>query len=473
MKNLKPFILGSLMIMTIAVTPLISLADNEKNESTEGGKVEQHTKIESRSEDKSHSIWGKLSNLFVKNKANITVATSATAPRISGITAPTVLKVNETGTWAIKASDPQNESLSYSVDWGDTASVSPTARMAPAFVQTSTFTHAYTNPGEYRITFTVSNSLGEKSTSSTTVHIVGTSVSTPVISNVIAQSRSPQHANITWTTDRKSTSNVWYSTTSPVVTTGNANVSRNGKTKNHKIAINNLQPNTTYYVVVGSENSAGKTMSSEISFKTKAQIDTSTPVITSVTGSQQVTAGDTATVTVNAYDPNNGTLSYSADWGDTTPSMLSRMFSFAPVFVQSSTFTHVYTAPGEYTATFTAENSAGLKSTSSLTITVKPRSPIDTTAPIMSNMSIQTGASTSTISWTTNEASSSKVFYSTTTPVDVTTATSVSNDALVTSHSLNITGLSANTLYHIIVVSSDGSSNKTMSSETSFTTTAL
>lgn len=476
MKNLKPFIASSLMLMTIMSMPLVSFADNnkDKGEKNRGVKIENRNEIESEKGDDSRSAWSKLTGFFGNKNVNTNLAVSTTIPNISGITAPTVLKVGETGTWSVKATDPQNGSLSYAVIWGDETS-NPTARMAPSFVQTSTFSHTYANAGKYNITFTVSNSAGEKATSSTTVHVGGASVTqAPVISNLTAVSNNPRHATITWTTDIRSNSVIWYSTTSPVNTSIDPKViGHNKKVLNHRINLNKLQPGTKYYVIVGSENGAGKTLSSETSFTTAGLSDNSTPVITSVTGNTEITAGDTATLTVNAYDPKNGTLSYSADWGDSVPSMLSRSFWSGQPFVQTSTFTHVYSAPGTYTATFTTENSAGKKATSKITISVKPQNPVDTTAPVISNIGIQVGNTTSTISWTTNELATGKVFYSTVTPVDVNTATSVSDANLVASHSLNITGLSANTLYHFIVVSSDGSSNKTTSSEGTFTTTAL
>lgn len=79
-------------------------------------------------------------------------------------------------------------------------------------------------------------------------------------------------------------------------------------------------------------------------------------------------------------------------------------------------------------------------------------------------------SSSATIAWTTDQAASSKVFYGTTTPVDVATALSVSDGASVTSHSLTLTGLAASTTYHIVVESTDGASNTTRSAETSFVT---
>lgn len=114
--------------------------------------------------------------------------TDSRAPIINSVDAPTVLSVNESGTWSIKATDPQNGTLSYSVDWGDAPAYpamkcpdgyvcSPVGMnaSAPAVQQSSTFTHAYTEPSTYKVRFTVSNSLGLSSRSTATVKVVGSS----------------------------------------------------------------------------------------------------------------------------------------------------------------------------------------------------------------------------------------------------------------------------------------------------------
>src|SRR3989338_5922925 len=67
-------------------------------------------------------------------------------PVISGLDAPTTLAVGEVGTWAVKASDPEGKSLSYSVVWGDEVSAGTLATSPMAerlFIQTATFTHSY------------------------------------------------------------------------------------------------------------------------------------------------------------------------------------------------------------------------------------------------------------------------------------------------------------------------------------------
>ena len=95
-------------------------------------------------------------------------------PAINGITAPTVLKVNETGTWSITASDPENGSLSYSIDWGE--AVCPTGYVCTAssgssFSQTSSFTHSYASPGIYTVKVTVTDAAGLKAQTSSTVRV--------------------------------------------------------------------------------------------------------------------------------------------------------------------------------------------------------------------------------------------------------------------------------------------------------------
>lgn len=95
----------------------------------------------------------------------------------------------------------------------------------------------------------------------------------------------------------------------------------------------------------------------------------------------------------------------------------------------------------------------------------------DTTAPVISGISAGSIASTSaTILWTTDESASSKVYYSTTSPVNLSTAMTESSSSLVTAHSLGLTGLVASTTYSYVVESSDAASNVATSSTHSFLT---
>ena len=363
-------------------------------------------------------------------------------PNISSIKAPTVLKTGQVGTWTVNASDPQNGSLTYAVDWGD-SSLKPLAAAQPlSFTQTSTFTHAYDNSGVYTVTFTVSNDAGLQTTSTVTVNIIGGSVvNMPVISNLTATSNRPHRAMVTWTTDVPSTSLVWFSLTSPVNTSGNPNVSHSFNTTDHRINLGQLQPNTKYFVVVGSANSAGTAMSSETSFMTPAITSVTAPVITSLSGSASVPVGQTETVTINAYDPQNGSLTYSADWGDNSPMMLSPN-SLTPIFNQTATLSHVYSAAGNYTATFTAMNDGGEKATSSMMITVT----VGTTTPILTSVGV-TPATPSVAVGGTVQLTATPMDQNSVAFVGATTTFSSSNTAVATVNSTTglVTGVATGT----------------------------
>jgi Polysaccharide lyase len=95
---------------------------------------------------------------------------------------------------------------------------------------------------------------------------------------------------------------------------------------------------------------------------------------------------------------------------------------------------------------------------------------VDTTPPVISGITAtaitQTGA---TITWNTDEVSDSRVDYGLTTSY----GSNVTNASDVTSHSLNLTGLTANTLYHYKVTSVDPSNNSSASADFAFTTQAV
>ncbi len=93
----------------------------------------------------------------------------------------------------------------------------------------------------------------------------------------------------------------------------------------------------------------------------------------------------------------------------------------------------------------------------------------DVTPPVLSNFS-ETGITTNSavVNWSTNEAADSVVYYGTSTAYG-----SVESDgALVTSHSMDLSGLAAETLYHYKVVSTDAAGNTAESDDRTFTTLA-
>ena len=92
----------------------------------------------------------------------------------------------------------------------------------------------------------------------------------------------------------------------------------------------------------------------------------------------------------------------------------------------------------------------------------------DTTAPVISGIGINNITSNgATIKWTTNEPATSQVEYGTS---GLYGSFSNLDSNLTTSHTVMLSGLSANTVYHFRVISVDLANNKATSSEYTFTT---
>ena len=91
----------------------------------------------------------------------------------------------------------------------------------------------------------------------------------------------------------------------------------------------------------------------------------------------------------------------------------------------------------------------------------------DTVPPVISAVAASPAVQGATITWTTNEGRTSQVEYGLTTAYGSTTAL---DSALVTSHTVTLSGLTSNTLYHYRVRSRDASGNERISSDATFTT---
>lgn len=370
MKNYKALFVGSLIASMVLLSPIASFA---KSDNDNGLKLGLYKKVNIEKNYKHDSVLSKFSNWLSHRRAEAKteIKTNVSGiPNILGIKAPTVLKIGEVGTWTVKANDPQNGALEYTVDWGDNTANPALRKSESLSAQTSTFTHTYDSKGKYKITFTVTDDTGLKTTSTTTVNVTGTAT-------------------------------------------------------------------------------------------TKTS-----PEILKLSGDKNIKVGETETVTVSAYDPQNGTLEYTADWGDTTSVLSKSLSAVEQIFVQTGTFSHVYSTAGTYTATFTVKDDEGKTDSESIRIVVSSNTN-DNTKPIISNVRTSTGSTTTTISWNTDEPSTSYLYYSTSTPLDVngSNTLSVSNKSLTTKHSLNITGLASNTIYHFIIKSVDASDNTATSSE--------
>ncbi|MCH7640965.1 fibronectin type III domain-containing protein [Patescibacteria group bacterium] len=96
----------------------------------------------------------------------------------------------------------------------------------------------------------------------------------------------------------------------------------------------------------------------------------------------------------------------------------------------------------------------------------------DETAPVISDISFEVTDTTAIITWTTDEDSDSTVDYADETLVTANPIESSTDATMVISHSIEITGLTAETIYYFTVGSTDASNNNSTSDENTFTTVA-
>lgn len=92
---------------------------------------------------------------------------------------------------------------------------------------------------------------------------------------------------------------------------------------------------------------------------------------------------------------------------------------------------------------------------------------VDDSDPVISAIASSATFTTVTITWTTDEPATSQIQYGLTSDYGT---TSTLDDTLETSHSVDITGLSSNTIYHLKVTSVDEAGNTVTSDATTFPT---
>lgn len=102
--------------------------------------------------------------------------------------------------------------------------------------------------------------------------------------------------------------------------------------------------------------------------------------------------------------------------------------------------------------------------------TTTPKTP-DTKAPEISSLSYSAATSSASISWLTNEYATTKVYYTTISPVIIGSSTMIESAGLSHTHGISLKDLLPGTTYYFIAVSSDSSGNVSTSSQLSFVTT--
>ena len=186
--------------------------------------------------------------------------------------------------------------------------------------------------------------------------------------------------------------------------------------------------------------------------------DTVPPIISNI----QVTPDETsAVVTWTTNEPATSTVAYGQttayENGSVDDSILVTEHTIILTNLISDTLYHYQ---------ITSEDGSGnLASSAHLTFTTGPS---DTMPPVISNIQVTPGETSATVTWTTDEPATSSVAYGQSAAYE---NGSVGDSALVIEHTITLTNLVSETLYHYQVISVDGSGNSASSTDLIFATT--
>jgi len=332
---------------------------------------------------------------------------------------------------------------------------------------------------------------------------LGSDTTPPVISNVRTANVQATNAQILWDTDEAATSRVEYGLTTSY---GSATTEDSALVTAHTVQLTGLTANTVYhYRVISKDGANNESVSGDYTFTT-ASGDTVADIIIDNPACTLYGAWTTASSSTDKYGSDYyyaSTAASETKWARWTPNILTagnydtycwypqgaNRSAAAPYTVYwdggSQTVTvNQQTGGGSWRALLTgkpfAVGTAGYiklgngTGESSLVVMADAVKFVyagggggDTTPPVISGVSSSTGPGSVTINWTTNEASTSQVEYGRTTSYGTLTPL---NSNLVTSHTVNITGLSRKTTYNYRVRSKDAAENEAISGNYTFKT---
>ena len=256
-------------------------------------------------------------------------------------------------------------------------------------------------------------------------------------------------ATVTWTTDESATSVVQYGTTASLGSTASG-----ASGTSHSVALSGLTDSTTFYYRVVSADATGNTTTDPVTAsapRTFATPDATAPAITVVAAAPGTTS---ATITWTTNESATSSVAYG------TTTALGSTATGAAGTSHSVTLTGL--TSGTYYYRVTSVDTTGNSTTDPVAASA-PRSfaIADTTPPAITSVASSGSGTTATVTWTTNESSTSSVAYGTTTALG-----STATGAAGTAHSVTLTGLTVNTRYYFRVTSADPSANTATSPAT-------
>ncbi len=294
---------------------------------------------------------------------------------------------------------------------------------------------------------------------------------TPPIISEINSNPSASTNVISWITDEKANSVVEYASEPLDQATITTIINKSDYDTTHELTLENLTSSTTYYFIIKSTDEEGNTATTtEHQFATEKEneeADTTPPIIS------EVSAEEMATSTIITWETDEGAdsvVEYANEPLDqaatTTITSESDYVTAHELTLENLTSSTTY----YYIVRSTDEEGNTASTTEHSFTTEKISEEPDTTAPIISEVSVEEMATSTTIAWETDENADSVVIYADESLDTASTTISKSDDNLTLSHSITLNDLATSTEYFFRVESSDAEGNIASTSEESFTT---
>ena len=287
-----------------------------------------------------------------------------------------------------------------------------------------------------------------------------TDVTPPGISNLSTSTVTISSINISWTTDEPATTQVLYSIDNSLSNLQGVT----GYATSHQVTLVGLSANTTYKFKVKSCDASNNCSLSATSTFTTSPQDTTPPTISNVT-STNITY-NSATISWTTNEPSDSFVEY----GTSTPLTGGSMFG-----QKDSTTTHIVVLTNLQSSTtyyfkvHSEDNSGNEGVSSEFSFKTLPSPPQgDTTPPNISNVTTTNiQYNTATISWQTDEPSSSYVEFGLSTSY----GRIYGIDNSTTSHTVSLPkDLTPDSIYHFRVRSRDAAGNEAISQDFTFQT---
>ena len=291
-----------------------------------------------------------------------------------------------------------------------------------------------------------------------------TDTTAPVISGVVNQSVLSTAATVVWVTDELSASTFEYGSTQNYGSSASISASL---TIGGTAALTGLTPSTTYYYCIHAHDAANNASQSCNSFTTAAAADTAAPVISGVANISLLSNTAEIVWTTDELAVSHVRYGTSESLGTATLPATALLAHAAVVTGLTHDTTYHYCIDATDVANNTSTSCGHTFTTASLSL---PSSG-DTNPPTVSIVSVSPiTSSTATITWSTNEVADAQVEYGLTADYGSIT---VLDTNLALTHSVALTSLTPNTLYHYRVRSSDELGNVAVTSDETFTAAPL